>query len=112
MTRLISRLVFLLMAALVCGAPLVQAQSDTCKQGYVWREAYAGDHVCVPPATRAQTAADNAAAARRRVSAHSDTCKEGYVWRQARPRDHVCVTPATRQQAEEDNAAAARRRAH
>jgi len=33
-----------------------------CLQGYVWRKAYAGDYVCVTPATRAQAAADNAAA--------------------------------------------------
>ena len=29
---------------------------DTCKQGYVWRDARPGDHVCVTPQTRAETA--------------------------------------------------------
>jgi hypothetical protein len=38
---------------------------DTCLQGYVWREAYEGDHVCVPPQSRTQAANDNAAAASR-----------------------------------------------
>jgi hypothetical protein len=33
----------------------------------VWREAHPGDHVCVTPETRAQTAADNRQAAARVV---------------------------------------------
>jgi hypothetical protein len=33
----------------------------TCKSGYVWRQAYMGDYVCVTPATQKQVAADNAA---------------------------------------------------
>jgi hypothetical protein len=40
---------------------------DTCLQGYVWREAVPGDHVCVTPETRAQAAQDNSLAASRRV---------------------------------------------
>ena len=39
---------------------------DTCKQGFVWREAALGDHVCVTPATRQRTWNDNARAAARR----------------------------------------------
>ena len=89
------------MVAVACGAPLVQAQS-VCQQGYVWREAYPGDHVCVTPETRAQVAADNAAAASRRVSPNSDICIKGYVWRNARPEDHVCVTPQIRKQTDEE----------
>src|ERR1043166_5273218 len=38
---------------------------DTCKSGFVWREACQGDHVCVPPETRAQTSADNQGAGSR-----------------------------------------------
>ena len=34
----------------------------TCVQGYVWREAYAGDDVCVTGAQRSQAAAGNAQA--------------------------------------------------
>jgi hypothetical protein len=87
---------------------------DTCKQGYVWREAIPSDHVCVTPATRQQTRDDNSKASARRDPTGpygSDTCKQGYVWRDAFPSDHVCVTPATRQQAQYDNSQAAQRRA-
>jgi hypothetical protein len=88
---------------------------DTCKQGYVWREAFAGDTVCVTPQTRAQAAEDNAQAAARRSPNGGpygpDTCKSGYVWREARPEDHVCVTPETRAQTANDNAQANQRRA-
>ncbi len=41
---------------------------DTCLQGWVWREAVPGDHVCVTPATRAQATYDNSQAAARRDS--------------------------------------------
>ncbi len=40
--------------------------ADQCLQGFVWREAFPGDHVCVSGATRTQTANDNAQAAARR----------------------------------------------
>ncbi|MDT3444194.1 MULTISPECIES: hypothetical protein [unclassified Pseudofrankia] len=86
---------------------------DTCKQGYVWREAFSGDHVCVTPGTRAQAADDNLHAAARRAGYGAygrDTCKQGYVWREARRSDHVCVTPGTRTQTAYDNSQAANRR--
>ena len=38
---------------------------DTCKQGFVWRDAFSGDHVCVIPSIRDEAATDNAAAASR-----------------------------------------------
>lgn len=86
---------------------------DTCVQGYVWREAFPGDHVCVTPATRSQAAYDNSQAAARREPGGGpygpDTCRQGFVWREARPDDHVCVTPATRAQAAYDNAHAQER---
>ena len=86
---------------------------DRCLQGFVWREAFANDHVCVPPATRTQAAADNAQAATRRNPAGGpfgpDTCRQGLVWREASPTDHVCVPPATRSQAAADNAQAGNR---
>jgi hypothetical protein len=81
---------------------------NTCAEGYVWRDADQQDYVCVPPATRAEAAADNAAASGRHV-AGSATCKTGYVWREAFPNDQVCVTPATRSEAVTDNAAAGSR---
>ncbi len=79
-----------------------------CINGFVWREAVEGDHVCVTPGTRAQAADDNAHAGMR-ISMHNqsygpDTCKQGYVWREATPDDHVCVTPGTRDQTADDNA--------
>lgn len=80
-----------------------------CVAGYVWREARPGDLVCVTPAVRSATAADNGAAAARRAGGGPfgpDTCVSGYVWRDAFPGDHVCVTPATRTEAAADNAAA------
>jgi hypothetical protein len=87
---------------------------DTCIQGYVWREAVSGDHVCVTPETRTQAAEDNNLAASRRSPTGGaygpDTCLQGYVWREAVSGDHVCVTPETRTQAAEDNNLAASRR--
>lgn len=87
----------------------------TCRQGYVWREAFAGDYVCVTPAARAQAWQDNGQAATRRQPGGGaygpNTCVQGYVWREAGPGDLVCVTPATRAQAAADNREAAGRRA-
>ena len=89
---------------------LAGTNTDPCIQGYVWREAFPGDYVCVTPQVRAQTAADNAQAAARRAPGGGaygrDTCRRGYVWRAAHPEDRVCVTPATRAQAAADNAQA------
>lgn len=86
---------------------------DRCLQGWVWREASAGDRVCVTPATRAQARLDNSLAASRRNPSGPygpDTCVLGYVWREATPGDRVCVTPAVRTQARLDNEQAANRR--
>jgi hypothetical protein len=84
-----------------------------CLQGYVWREAYAGDYVCVTPATRTEAAADNAAALNRVQpggGAYGQyTCIQGYVWRQVVPNDYTCVTPAVRAAAAYDNSQAANR---
>ncbi len=81
-----------------------------CLMGYVWRQAYSGDYVCVTPGQRAQAAADNAAAPSRIAAAGGAygeyTCQQGYVWRQVVPGDYVCVTPAERAQAAADNAQA------
>jgi uncharacterized protein YraI len=91
--------------------PTPQPVSGTCKDGYVWRLINASDKVCVPPASKTQADADNAAAnSRKLVNVYGpDACKVGYVWREAFSGDHVCVTPATRSQAQADNAAAASR---
>ena len=83
---------------------------DTCKQGFVWREAQPSDHVCVTPDIRTQTAQENSFAAARRDpnggAYGPDTCLVGFVWREAFSGDHVCVPPDSRSQAAADNAAA------
>jgi hypothetical protein len=83
---------------------------DTCQQGYVWREAFPGDHTCVRPSQRGRAAIDNSQAGNR-VSASdrsygSETCEQGYVWRESVPGDTVCVTPAERAHVSRDNARA------
>jgi hypothetical protein len=72
-----------------------------CKKGFVWREAFEGDKVCVTPQIREQTAADNAAASGRIKP--DGRCIQGFVWRDAGPNDHVCVPPSMRSQAKLDN---------
>jgi hypothetical protein len=88
---------------------------DSCKQGFVWREAIKDDHVCVTPATRSQAAADNASAFARRSPnggvSGPDTCIQGFVWREVVPSDHVCVTPQVKAATTFDNSAAAERSA-
>ena len=53
--------------ATLCVAAMTPAAAgyygpDTCRSGYVWREAYPGDHVCVRPWVRERAARDNARA--------------------------------------------------
>lgn len=87
---------------------------DTCRQGFVWREAFPGDHVCVTPRTRDQAAQDNSQADARRQPGGGaygpNTCRSPYVWREARSGDTVCVTVQTRSDTANDNAQAAARR--
>jgi hypothetical protein len=78
-----------------------------CRQGYVSREAFAGDHVCVSPQMRKTVADDNRAANERR--AQSGECNPGFVWRLASPEDHLCVTPQVRDQTQVDNRLASSR---
>jgi hypothetical protein len=88
---------------------------DTCIQGYVWREAFPGDHVCVLPATRNLAHEDNLAAGDRidPTGAYGPkSCINGYVWRVAVPDDLVCVLPQTRDATREDNRLADSRRVH
>lgn len=80
----------------------------TCVSGYVWREAFDGDHVCVTPDERTQVAQDNAAGPSRVDPGGAygpNTCLPGFVWRVARPEDLVCVTPDERQRVADDNQA-------
>jgi hypothetical protein len=92
--------------------PIDPSLFDLCVSGFVWREAFEGDHVCVTPDQRDQAAQDNAAAASRVDPFGAfgpDTCIQGYVWRGAREDDHVCVTREEFDRVAEDNAAAASR---
>jgi hypothetical protein len=105
--------VVLMRSTLALQSPLTYGP-DTCKPGFVWREAVPDDHVCVTPATRDAVKNQNLTADRNRTTgggAHgTDTCLAGFVWRDAFPGDHVCVTPDARQQALNDNARVASRR--
>ncbi len=95
----------------VAAPPTPLPPSGTCKDGYVFRLARSSDKVCVPPASKTQSDADNAAAESRKIVNvyGADACIDGYVWREAFSGDKVCVTPAVRSQALSDNAAAASR---
>jgi hypothetical protein len=87
--------------------------TETCKRGFVWREAYAGDRVCVPVASRTRAADDNRHAAERRAGGGPfgpDSCKTGFVWREASPNDHVCVTVQTRADTRAENNLAGQRK--
>jgi hypothetical protein len=98
------------------GARVGGGDPHTCIAGFVWREAFPGDDVCVVPAIRAQAAADNAQAANRFARNHlaygPDTCVDGHVWRQTVPSDHVCVLPRIRTLTAYENSVAPSRWAH
>jgi len=89
-------------AALWVHTQSASAQPDACAKGYVWREAFEGDHVCVTPDTRERAKSDNANSAEFREK-DSDTCIEGFVWRLANLNDHVCVPQTTREETAQDN---------
>ena len=61
-------------------APAAQAQP--CASGYVWRDNFDGDTLCVKPELRHKLA--------------DGSCRAGYVWRDSFDGDAVCVTPAER----------------
>jgi hypothetical protein len=94
---------------------IASGDPDACRAGFVWRDAFNGDHVCVTSSMRDRVATDNAQAAARRQPGGGpfgfDACRQGFVWREASPSDHVCVTPQMRDQVAADNAAAPSRRA-
>ncbi|GLX94002.1 hypothetical protein [Herbidospora sp. NBRC 101105] len=98
-------------AALLLGATAAPASAapQLCREGFVFRAARPADKVCVTPATRARTLADNALKATRWAD-DDHACVDGYVWREAFHEDDVCVIPSVRAQARADNAAAESRR--
>lgn len=82
--------------------------ADTCRAGFVWREAFVDDTACVTPGERTLARKQNQKANLRRNPSGGaygpDTCRNGYVWRDATEGDHVCVTPGERDQAAQQNA--------
>lgn len=86
--------------------PALPYGPDTCKTGYVWRDAIPGDHVCVRPVRRTKAAHENSIAGSRVNPAGAygpNTCVVGFVWREAYSGDVVCVTPARRTQVRHEN---------
>ncbi|MCB9994240.1 MAG: SH3 domain-containing protein [Hyphomicrobiaceae bacterium] len=100
-------------AAVVGGAIIHNQQQnnlpygpDTCKQGYVWREAHPQDHVCVTPQSRTLVAQENANAGLYvdpNGAYGPNSCKQGFVWREAYQGDVVCVTPQRRADVHQEN---------
>jgi hypothetical protein len=84
----------------------VAAQTDECAKGYVWREAFPGDRICVTPETHDMVADENRNADKFRKKDGNGECEFGYVWRMAGPQDTVCVTQMERDQAQQDNSMA------
>jgi len=90
---------------------------DQCLPGFVWRDAFPGDKVCVTEQTRKQAADDNALAATKidpkcaagNCSYGVGQCLPGYVWREASTTDFVCVSGDVRTLTRADNAAASSR---
>ncbi|PEG38732.1 hypothetical protein CQY20_12230 [Mycolicibacterium agri] len=101
---------------------------DTCKDGFVWRDAVPGDHICVTPERR-QKVADDFHTAKSRAAAQSPaahlgdprcianrtlpgcssmaapSCLEGFVPRAVPGEDVlVCVTPQERDLIAQENA--------
>jgi hypothetical protein len=81
----------------------------TCIDGFVWREAWPGDRVCVTPESRYLAAVENKEAdARRNPNGGPygpDTCLQGFVWRDGHGKDHVCVTGERRSTVAQENQA-------
>ena len=91
--------------ALSSAAAIAPPQADaalaygpyTCKPGYVWRDAWWGDQVCVTPADRSAVVNENTVYPSRTSSFGSPRwCVSGFVWREATWNDYVCAPPASR----------------
>jgi len=88
--------------------PALPYGPDTCKSGFVWRDAIPGDHVCVTPDRRTIAAQENSIAGLRvdPLGAYGpNSCKPGFVWREAYAGDVVCVTGVRRTQVHQENLA-------
>jgi len=80
---------------------------NTCKSGFVWREADIRDWVCVTAERRSEIREENRLGSTRRQPGGGaygpDTCRSGFVWRDAFPNDHVCVDRNSRTKARQEN---------
>ncbi|MEI9850567.1 MAG: hypothetical protein WDN24_06550 [Sphingomonas sp.] len=94
-------------------APAAGASAAQCAPGFVTRDASPGDGVCVPPASKARAAYENARAPTLWMPGAygPKTCAQGFVWREAFSGDRVCVTSEIRSLVAEENALAASRQA-
>jgi hypothetical protein len=72
------------------------AAAKPCQPGFVWRDSFEGDAVCVTPQER--DAVHNANPNRQPGGGASGpaTCKSGFVWRDSFEGDALCVTPQER----------------
>ena len=89
-------------------APDLPYGPDTCKNGFVWRDAIPGDHVCVTGDSRSTAANENAIAGSRvdPTGAYGpNSCVNGfgYVWREAYVGDVVCVSGERRTAVHQEN---------
>ena len=99
-------------ALFLCGAwssapaaaanPAYHHGPHTCKNTFVWRNAFDSDVVCVSPKARNLAAQENALAMQR-VQPGRQECKIPYVWRVARPTDLVCVSVDARARVAREN---------
>ncbi|MEU3407616.1 hypothetical protein ABZ766_27230 [Streptomyces sp. NPDC006670] len=77
----------------------VRSGALPCPSGYVWRDSYDGDALCVTPAERDRVHALNPNRQPGGGAYGPWTCKPGYVWREKWVGDTLCVTPAERDRA-------------
>ncbi|WP_053712778.1 hypothetical protein [Streptomyces sp. XY413] len=71
--------------------PNRQPGTNQCQSGYVYRDSYEGDGVCVTPEERDKWHKFNP-----NRQPGTNQCKSGYVWRDAWDGDDTCVTPKER----------------
>ncbi|MER6252449.1 hypothetical protein ABT224_13935 [Streptomyces sp. NPDC001584] len=76
---------------------------NTCKPGYVWRDSFDGDALCVTPEERQRVHDANPNRQPGGGASGPSTCKPGYVWRDSYNGDALCVTPEERQRVHDAN---------
>ncbi|MFF3083828.1 hypothetical protein ACFVRB_02115 [Streptomyces nojiriensis] len=76
---------------------------NTCEPGYVWRDSYDGDALCVTPEERQRVHDANPNRQPGGGASGPSTCKPGYVWRDSYDGDALCVTPEERQRVHDAN---------